>query len=178
MKKFIVVLIAFLTLNNIYGQNTTSRLTIIKGGSVNFHFNSYTKLDNGIETGYNNWTNLQVYFIDTTNAGAINAGANWELYIKARTAQIDGDGGNSMPLDKVEYQVTTSSGTAISGWQQLTNSDLRIVSGGANPSNTENVYISYRVGASGTNDLLNEDAGYYYVDLIFTLDVSPGGVIP
>ena len=89
-----------------------------------------------------------------------------------------------MNLDKVELLVTVTNGAGlvITTPYTITNVDVAIIGNGTNPTgttigatvgpNTE-VQISYRVGQNGPapapNSLLGEAPGYYFVDLIFTL---------
>ncbi len=166
------VLLLFSTVS-VEGQNITSRLTIQKGGSLNFPFNSYEKMEDGI--AYNNWTRLTVFFADSTTIPP-DANDHWELLVAARTTQIDGDGSIFMPLNKIEVRVDDDgSGTAISGtWVVITDtfpSGQKIIGNGANETDVDNITISYRVG--GTNAVLGAESGYYNVDLIFTLQKEP-----
>ena len=164
-KKTILLLLILLITDFAYGQNITSRITIQSGGSIQFPFNSYTKLANGMN--YTNWTRLQIYYLDTLNDGTLNGTSQWHLMVRANTGTIDGDGGNSLSLNKVEIEATSTAGNTA-GKITLTNTDQAIITDGPNNTNTATVTISYYVGE--TNALLGESPDYYFVDLIFTLE--------
>ncbi len=179
MVKFLrinILILVLLLANTGFSQNITSRITVLSGSSVQLPFNSYTKIANGIS--YNNWTQIQIYYLDTLDDGTNNTTSQWHLMVRANSATIDGDGGSSMPLDKVELEVSNispASSGASAGRITLTNTDQEIVRNGANPTNTATVTISYYIGqnAGGTNSLLGETPDYYFVDLIFTLEQQP-----
>lgn len=183
VKRFILILV-FVSVGKIYGQEVHSKITVLSGSSVPLSFNSYTKMINGIE--YSNWTRLRILYFDTINDGSLTAASTWELLVRANSANIAGDGVVPMSLDKVELSVAavTDDGTLnpIGGYLTLTNTDQPLVSNGANPTgrdigatigNNTEILISYRIGGNGgppaINSILGEPPGYYFVDLIFTV---------
>lgn len=194
MKKYIIFLF-LLTVNYVYGQNQVhSKITILAGGSVVFPFNSYTKMHDGME--YTNWTRLKISYLDTLDIdGSLTPGSKWSLRVKATTNDIPGDGAVNMNIDKVQLQVvlTTDDGTISNDAATYFtiaagSANTTIVSNGQNPTGRDGpvpaerrdteVLISYRVGNDGTgppaaNSILGEAPGYYYVDLIFTLEKGP-----
>jgi len=177
------------------GQNQHSKITILKGGSVFLPFNSYTKMENGIE--YTDWTRLKIlYFEESTSTPGTPEGTSyWKLSVRALTGAIIGDGSaNDIPIDRVELLVAaTNPGDLLApiNVYPLTTTDQVILTHGSNPTgttigvapgtvyvgpNTE-VQISYRVGNLGgaappatTNTMLGQDAGYFNLDLVFTLE--------
>ncbi|OQY00531.1 MAG: hypothetical protein B6I20_08590 [Bacteroidetes bacterium 4572_117] len=186
MKKYIIIVIILLNFSNVYGQNGIhSKITTLTGSSVFFPFNSYTKLYEGMEAGYTNWTRFRILYFDTIAGGGLDGSSHWELMVRANTGNIVGDGSVSpMTLDKVELLVTYTNdvGLTVTTPYTITGTDTQIIGNGTNPTgttvgatvgpNTE-VQVSYRVGRNGAppaaNTLLGEASGYYFVDLVFTL---------
>ncbi len=167
MKKFIIILL-FLSIYSAYGQtDTVARVDILTGGSVTFHFNSYAKISNGIE--YTNWTNLKAYFV-ATNAGVPTA-AQWRLTVRSNTANIVGDGGNILDTRTVQVSANSAGQGTDQGWVSLTNADVLLVNNGTNPINTATIVISYRCGMDVAFPILGESSDYYFVDLVFTLEL-------
>ncbi len=174
--KIIILIVSFLFFFPAYkgySQNTTSRLTVESGGSLNFYFNSLEKYKNGIS--YNDWTRLRIYYNDTTNTGGVGVFPNWKLDVKAASATIDGDAGNTLNLNTIEIEASQLIGVTgtLTGIHALTNADVSLITGGAiTAPGTATVFISYYCGQSRTvlnNNLLGKNPDYYVVDIIFTL---------
>ena len=159
MKNVIFIIFIFLGFLS-YSQ---ARLNISSGSSVYFHFNSYQKYVDGVT--YSNFTNLSVYYNDTTVA---NTFPNWRIDVKALTPLITGDAGNTLDLNILELSATTSAGGVSYGTLALTNSDVTLLDGvpGTDPG-TASVLVSYYCGV--TNSLLQKNSDYYVVDILFTL---------
>ncbi|MDA3865898.1 MAG: hypothetical protein PF489_04010, partial [Salinivirgaceae bacterium] len=76
---FILFSVFFLVSLNMSAQNTTSRITVYKGASVDVYFNQLADYDDGITlSGY---TELDIYF-NETDAGGLGVGDGWQLSIK------------------------------------------------------------------------------------------------
>ena len=168
MKKVFFVLLFSLTWFISFNQNTTSRLAIESGGSVNFYFNSFQKYVNGVT--YSDWTKLRIYYNDTTNAGGVGTFPTWKLDVKALSPTIDGDAGNSLDLNTIELEATGDPGAT--GVQALSNIDVSLITGGAiTDPGTSIIFITYNCGKSilAPNALLGKNPDYYVVDIVFTL---------
>jgi hypothetical protein len=164
--KLIYVLLSLILFTNAFGQNTTSRLTIVsEGETLPFNFNSFEKYRTGISLS----TIAQVYFIDTTDMG-IPTATNWILDVKANTGSIVGDYGNSLPLNTIEIDVSGDDiGATYNNPTILSNLDnIHLIENGSQtPGSFTTLTLTYNVGT--TTSLLGEKADYYYVDIIYTL---------
>ncbi len=169
MNKLLIMVFVILFFGNYAaGQNTTSRLTIESGGSVNFYFNSLEKYKNGIT--YTDWTKLRIYYNDTTDAGGIGIYPTWKLDVKALSPTIDGDAGNTLNLNTIELEATGNPGST--GVQALSNIDVSLITGGAitAPATTV-IFITYNCGKSilTQNSLIGKNPDHYVIDIVFTL---------
>jgi len=169
MKKLLIFITFTIFGIFVYSQNTTSRLTIESGGSLNFYFNSLQKYQNGIE--YTDWTKLRIYYNDTTDAGNVGINPTWKLDVKALNPTFNGDAGNILNLNTLELEATGIAG--VTGIQALSNSDISLITGGAiTDPGTVSIFITYYCGQNKTgsnNNLLGKKPDYYYVDVVFTL---------
>ena len=160
-----VVTICILTMN-ITAQNVTSRLSVYSGGNIEFNFNSIKKYNDGII--YTNYTKLSIYFIDTNDLGVPNPLARWKRTMKANTANIEGDGGDNLPLSTIEVTTTNDVGFPTASYvvkEVLTQAGSDIITNGLQGSGTVN--ITYDVGT--TTSLLGVDFDHYFVDIMYTL---------
>jgi len=162
MKKLLILIIFLISEIFVYSQ-TTSRLTIESGGSLNFYFNSLQKYQNGIE--YTDWTKLRIYYNDT------GTNPTWKLDVKALNPTFNGDAGNTLNLNTLELEAKGVQG--VTGIQALSNSDVSLITGEAiTHPGTVTVFITYYCGQNKTgsnNNLLGKEPDYYYVDIVFTL---------
>ncbi len=168
MKKLLILITFSISGIFVYSQNTTSRLTIESGGSLNFYFNSLQKYQNGIK--YTGWTRLRIYYNDTTVTGGIGIDSTWRLDVKALNSEFNGDAGNTLDLNTLELEATGVTG--VQGIKALSNSDVSLITKGVMTApGTVTVFITYYCGQSKTvsNNLLGEKPDYYYVDIVFTL---------
>ncbi len=77
------------------------RLTITKGGNIEFVFNSASDMTNGIPSGGFNSS------YETT--GIVSSSRNWDLNLRVDESQFMGeDGAHNLPLNVVELQVSTT----------------------------------------------------------------------
>ena len=169
MKKIILFQFLILIQLSSFSQNTTSRLRIVSGGSLYFNFNSLSKYENGLT--FTDWTRATVYFIDTTNLG-VQTALQWRLDVKATTATINGDGGNTLPLNTIEIESSGINATYNGPFAISDADDIHLVENGiqTDPGTTV-VNITYHCGKSLTipNNLLGITPDYYFVDLLLTL---------
>lgn len=166
-------LLVFSPFNTLTAQNTHARITIQGGNSTMFNFNSWQRLTDGITI--NDYTRLNIYFVDTTDLG-IPSGALWHLSGRFVYPVIAG-ASNSLDLDKVEIQISSipaGSTNNAAGWITLNENFTVLVSDGPNMTNGL-VTISYRVGDNdaNTNSLFGEPPDFYYVELEFFLEKQP-----
>lgn len=172
MKKYILILIIILFgINQIKSQaDTVARLTTIAAGTVDFYFDSENKINNGFEIA--NFTRFRVYFVATDNTSAPTA-AQWRFVVRANTAQIDGDAGNTLDLRTVQISVNSAGNGTDQGWVSLANTDVLLVDAGVNPANSIDITVSYRCGMDPLYPITGAATDHYFVDLIFTLELIP-----
>ncbi|MCF6366127.1 MAG: hypothetical protein L3J35_07985 [Bacteroidales bacterium] len=166
MRKIVFTFLLIAMVLALKSQNTTSRLSMVsEGETLFFNFNSFEKYRNGMSLS----TIATVYFIDTTNVG-VQTALLWELDVKASTANIVGDYGNTLPLSTIEIEVSGNDVTALyNGPLALTNVDnVHLVQNGAQtPGSFTTLTLTYHVGT--TTPLLGEKPDYYFVDILYTL---------
>ncbi len=171
MKKILLIIICFISINYINAQaDTVARLTTIASGTIDFYFNSENKINNGFEL--TDYTRFRVYFVATDNTSTPTA-AQWRLMVRSNTAQIDGDAGNTLDLRTVQISANSGGNGTDAGWVSLANADVLLVDAGINPANTIDVTISYRCGMDATYPIAGQTPDHYFVDLIFTLELIP-----
>ena len=172
MKRFVLIItVCLISIKLINAQaDTVARLTTIASGTVDFYFNSESKINNGIEL--TNFTRFRVYFVATDNLGNPTL-ANWRLLVRSNTAQIDGDAGNTLDLRTVQISANSGAGGTDQGWVSLSSTDVILVDAGNNPANTVDVTISYRCGMDALYPISGQTPDHYFVDLIFTLELIP-----
>ena len=158
--------------NTVTGQNITKRVRVVSGGSISFAFN--TIKDYTIGKTYNNWSRLNIYFIDTTNVGGDGASTGWELLVRANQSSIDSDNGAlNLPLSTIEINPSTVIPGATPTTITLTDVDQTIITG-IDPVATfveGEIVISFDCGT--TTPLLGEEPEFYSVDLVFTIKELP-----
>ncbi len=173
LKHVCVLIYLSLCINFVYAQNdTTATITILAGGSVNFHFNSYKKINDGITVPYSNgWTRLRTQYKVTDDMGN-TIPTNWTLSVRSATNQIVNDGtGTGLDLATVRIR---AEGTDVNttGWTQISSTDQVIADGSV--SNATVITISYECGVSPQcTSVQGENPGFYFADLIFTLTKRP-----
>lgn len=184
----VLIFCIFLLLNISYSQphNETARLTIRGGHSVPFIFSTFDHYEDGIVR--EDWTQIEIYYIDTTDAGVANATTTWKLAAKAETPNIVGISGN-ISLDYLYIAAECidcggDAGYATNGTYRLTAVDQElIIEGGMTDRNVEVSYYcgmpdqaSFTVFPDNTagpyNTVFGEPADYYSVDILFTLELD------
>lgn len=148
-------------------QNPYSHILVESGGYVQMNFNSLKKYNEGVS--FENWTRLAITFTDTDDASA-----EWKLEFKANTINIDGDYGNTLPLESIEVQVYDAGGNNNLGSfvrstaQDLDSNYITLVEGAPQGNFSDNkLFISYRIGLD--TPLLGQPPDYYFVDVEFKL---------
>jgi len=173
MKKILILLIIISSAFAAIAQNTTARLTIESGSSIYFNINTFDKYTNGVE--YTNWTRFRVYFLDTTNAGAVTV-QKWQLNVEAMSANIAGDAGNTLDLNTIELIASCGDATP-SGIVVLAGpgSATKLLHTGNNNVSASLVQVTYYCGQSKTvtNELIGKQPDHYTVDIVYTLERDP-----
>ena len=152
------------------------RISIKKGNSISFYFNSLEKYTNGIE--YTDFTIIAVAFSEYDNTPVPDS--TWQIQIKALTV-LEGSGTNTIALDRL--RVFTSNGGSTTptfssaipgntaGWFELTGVFQDIVRDGPEGDFTQNlVNISWDCGVA--NSVMSQNADYYTVDIEILVDIE------
>jgi hypothetical protein len=163
------LLFCFLFENSILSQDTTSRITIIKGAYPSFIFNSIKKYQDGIE--YNGFTRFQVYYLARDGVGDPDVNAKWRLKVRPIGAGISGDTKPPLDFNIIEISVNSApAGSTINvGWH-LVVGEVTLVEDGSNQTSNGIIEISYRIG--DTNPLLGTPPDFYTADLEFILETD------
>jgi len=159
LKKCIVICLLIISFDGL--SQTTSRLSISsEGETLPFDFNSFKKYEDGISIS----TIASVYFVDPSLPAL-----RWKLDVKANSASIIGDNGNTLPLSTIEIQASgTENPTALYHTISLAPSDVTLIENGSQTDlNGHIIYIQYNVGTN--TSLLGQTPDYYFVDIIYTL---------
>ena len=172
MRNFILFIIIIISCTLSLNSQVTSRLTIYSGDAVNFNFQLLDHYQNGVS--YINWTHLTVFFEDLGDPLR-----EWKLSVEAMTPNIQGDAGNLLPLNTIEFEISgddplatynNNAGNAV--LSQAPNRNL--VENGQQttvPGILTNLFISWHCGKSVyvPNSLIGSRSDYYYVEVMFTL---------
>ncbi len=170
--KYIIFLFLVCGTLSLSGQ-VTSRLTIQSGSNINFNFQLLDHYNNGVS--YNNWTHLTVFFEDLGNPLR-----EWKLSVEATTPVIQGDAGNSLPLNTIEFSITGDD-AAATYFNDVSHAVLspvptNLVEDGQQttvPGVLTNLFISYHCGKSvyvANNSLIGKTPDYYYAEILYTLE--------
>ncbi len=81
------------------------RLTITKGGNIEFVFNSADDIQNGVPSAFG--TNYET-------KGIISSSRNWNLDLRVDEANFIGEDGSTLALNVVDFEVTTPPNTVPS----------------------------------------------------------------
>lgn len=177
VKRILLFSILYSVLPSAYGQNIVKRIGVVSGGQIEFAFNSYSKIESGIS--YPSITKLQIYFDDISSAPGdprvVNVtSAGYTVLVKALSASIVSDDGVAT-LDLDEIRITPSFLTPIDGDEShvvvLSAGGDWLVKNEGTPGGFDKYYstISLQVDCAKPGGLMNKTAGYYYVDLEFSI---------
>lgn len=181
-RSFVYTLLIFLFLCGLHlrshGQGVTKGVGVLSGGQVQFYFNSYNKVKEGIV--YSGLTKLQVYFDDTIPAPTqplgtrvVNpASLGWNLSCKALSGNIMSDDGvTTLPLSELVISPHSSSDYTVDGSFFLTDLMDGKVIVHSNPADLsfDRKFITIILGYSfaSPGGLLDVKPGYFYIDLEF-----------
>jgi hypothetical protein len=146
----LILFIVFVLFFNLTKTIAQTGFYISRGPSVQFFFNSQSKLSNGIE--YVDFIEIRVY-----NDGSRPAGSNWEI-VASLEALFD----NSMPDEVVELEATDPGipGIFVDPPKQLSTTPERIISSTITGSNLP-INITIRVGTNVGYRVSGYTSGYY-----------------
>jgi hypothetical protein len=146
---FFIIFFAFFNLTKIVAQ---TGFYVSRGPSVQFFFNTSSKLSNGIE--YIDFIEIRVYNDGTRPAPE---GANWEI-----VASLEAPFDNLMPGEVVELEATDPGipGIFVDAPKQLSATPERIISSTITGSNIP-INITIRVGTNAGFRVSGYDFGYY-----------------
>lgn len=162
MRKFIYLLLGVCLINT--GHCQTAQLDIIRGGSVEFIFESYNDISSGktLGTGATGFTNLRAYINHST------VPTIWSLDVRANSATLVADyGGPDLALNEIVMDVYLDG--VLNGSYTLTNLDQTIVSVSEDCSAgvTHTITITYKCAVPG--GLMGRNSDVFWTDLIFNL---------
>ena len=156
------------SLTGLRGQ--TMGVVVVSGGTVQFQFNSYQKIKDGIS--YPNYSRVKIYSINGNPACK-----GWTLYCKSTNSTIlSDDGVSTLPLNYVKVTPHIESNdfpvypTVYPGFI-LSASDDKI----AESTSIGALYDGKRailvldIAFATSSGLIDVKSGYYYVDLFFTI---------
>lgn len=146
------------------GYSQTARVTITRGSSVQFIFESYHDIANGktLGSGSTGYTTIDVYYRNSTSP------ATWYLNIRSNNTNFQPDfGTTTLPLNYMTMDVYLDGG--ITGNYTLTSLDQQIATATGNYSAGVNhaVTITYHFAESG--GLIGVNSDNFSTDLIITL---------
>ncbi len=163
---FIIVLSSYV----LKAQDNTARLTTIIGSHIEFNFNSIDKYRNGIRI--TDGTTLGISMQDLTGGTLIG----WHIDVQSFLSQpnIQGSGGNTIPLDVVQIEATDANGNlataTFNGLQDLSIAPGFELMHTTDPAhipadaNTHQINLSYECGIAN-GSLLGTTADYYTVEI-------------
>lgn len=137
-----------------------ARLSVTRGTSVSFIFDTLSEYENGIS--YPNWTKVGVYYDDQAT------GRTWKLEFKALSPFILGSDAHTLNLNKIRVSASNggpSPAVNYYGNLFLTDSYSILVSGGPEGSVTDNI-VNLSFDAGIINKVKNATPDYYSVDII------------
>jgi len=157
---------------DLHGQITMG-VVVVSGGSVQFHFNSYQQIKDGIS--YPNFSKLKIYSVNLNPACK-----GWTLYCKSNSLILSDDGVSTLPLDYVKVTPNLESsdfpgGTVIyPGFVLSDIGDGNVIA----ESTTVGLYDAKKAmivldiafaTSPGFVGLIDVKSGYYYLDLEFKI---------
>ncbi len=160
------------SLKGLHGQ--TMGVVVVSGGTVQFQFNSYQKINDGIN--YLNYSRLKIYSINVDPACK-----GWKLYCKSNSLVLSDDGFSSLSLSYVKVTPKFESsdfpgGTVV--YPGFILSDIGVGNVIAE-STTVGLYNAKKAmivldiafaTSPGFVGLIDVKSGYYYLDLVFKIE--------
>lgn len=146
------------------GNPYTARIAVLQGNDVEFTFNSYKRIQDGVKHTY--WTKLGIAYNNPDDATD-----GWRLSIHANAANLTGEEANTIPVDVLRVEAFNG---AYAPYNSAVISPLPQVLVPSGPQGTESaniVYLSYECGTINTPTKMNtQTKDVYTVELILTLE--------
>ncbi|MFO7864793.1 MAG: hypothetical protein R6U85_12380 [Salinivirgaceae bacterium] len=166
-KLFIVFSVLLFVGSSTSAQNTTSRITVNKGVSVDVYFNHLDDYADGIILSGH--TELDIYF-NETDAGGNGIGDGWQLSIKPDGHLVSVFSADYIDINIIEVEVYDAA-AGTTELYELENLEKVIASGTQNLAFTNTIAISYKIGVTNP---INKVSNERYVALLeFTLEPKP-----
>jgi len=163
------------------GQIVTRRVGVVTGGQIQFHFNSYTTITNGLT--YLKYTKLRIYFDDIINlTPTFNPNSKgWTLYCRAMNPDILSDDG-SPPLALGNLKIVPSVFASATPGDEV-NAGFLLTDVGDGDWLARNIVVQSYYQTSMVIELdyffaspaglVGVAPGYYYLDLEFKIIPNP-----
>lgn len=164
------------------GQIITKRVGVVTGGQIQFQFNSYTSVKNGII--YSKYTKLKIYFDDIAQQLPLilnPSSKGWTLYCRAMNPDIlSDDGSPSLGLSTLKIVPSIFSsvtpGDAVNGGFVLSNAGdgdwiARNLTVQSYYQTSMVIELDYYFASPA--GLIGVAPGYYYLDLEFKIIENP-----
>ncbi len=137
------------------------RLTITKGGNIEFIFDSADDIQNGVPTSFG--TNYET-------KGIISSSRNWDLNLRVDETSFIGEDGTTLDLNVIDFQVTPPPNTTASAITVLQQTITKLLENtGGNIGTDLKFGIQWRCGA-GTNKIPGSTVSQRYsANIILTL---------
>lgn len=173
LKKIVLIgLLIHLSLS-LSAQNTTSRIMVNTGASLDVYFNQLDDYATGITL--DGYTKLKIYFNDTIDAVTGNpANTGWQLSVKPDGDLISVFSATSITIDHIDLRLT---GTTLSDPSAtfdnitLDGSKQKIAEGDGQIAINETITISYDIGKTVPINIVSNER--FVVLLEFILEPKP-----
>lgn len=166
MKKLILISFLITTISHLSAQNTTSRIRVNKGASLDVYFNQLDDYSNGISLGgVTGYTELGIYF-NETDAGGFGIEDGWQLSIEPDGDLISVYSGESININCIDLRINGSAvPITLTGGKQI------IASGPDNKDYNGVITINYDIGKTNSIDKVSNER--FVVLLDFILEPKP-----
>ncbi len=173
----LVMLVFCCSRMRLHGQIVTRRVGVLTGGQIQFQFNSYNTIKNGIV--YSKYTKLKIYFDDIIdNVPTLNPNSKgWTLYCRAMNPVVLSDDG-SPPLLLTNLKISPNIVSASAPGDEV-NASFLLTEAGNGDWIARNISVqSYRQTTmvidldyyfASPTGLIGVAPGYYYLDLEFKI---------
>lgn len=160
----LVVFFLLLAINQAFAQSQSLRIKVTSGNNLEFNFNSYSKLKNGIQ--YDDFTTIKVSFSDVDEHGAYTS-TGWRLSVNASSDDLIPDfGTRHLPLSIIEMKFVHNSEVKQ---YPLAKAVTIVDDVHQNPTNDYTYKVSYSCGMN--EELMNVTSDYFSTDIMFTVTV-------
>jgi len=160
----LVVLLLLLTVNQAFAQSQSLRIKVTSGNNLEFNFNSYAKLKNGIQ--YDDFTTIKVSYSDVDENGDYTS-TGWRLSVNALSDDLIPDfGTRHLSLDIIEMKFVHDFDVKQF---PLSRAESIVDDVHQNPTNDYTYKVSYSCGING--EMMNVISDNFSTDIMFTVTV-------